>query len=101
MSGPAVARWLAELIGDAGRRGLEVAATADEMSSLALDIKAGDKLRRAAIEGLAQLGSDDSIYRTMARDIYQNGTVLAHKKYRMLGWAYRLFLVGRVLNIQM
>ena len=43
---------------------------------------------------LVQLGSDDSIYRTMARDIYQNGTVLAHKKYRMLGWAYRLFLVG-------
>ncbi|MET1110679.1 MAG: Pycsar system effector family protein [Allosphingosinicella sp.] len=43
---------------------------------------------------MARLGSDDSIYRTMARDIYQNGTVLAHKKYRMLGWAYRLFLVG-------
>jgi putative heme-binding domain-containing protein len=37
-----------------------VAATADEMSSLALDPKAGDKLRRAAIEGLSQLGSDDS-----------------------------------------
>jgi putative heme-binding domain-containing protein len=36
----------------------KVAATADEMSSLALDAKAGDKLRRAAIEGLAQLGSD-------------------------------------------
>ncbi|HEX8572935.1 MAG TPA: Pycsar system effector family protein [Allosphingosinicella sp.] len=43
---------------------------------------------------MAQLASDDSIYRTMARDIYQNGTVLARKKYRMLGWAYRIFLAG-------
>ena len=48
---------------------------------------------------LAQLGSDDSIYRTMARDIYQNGTVLAHKKYRMLGWAYRIFLVGLTASL--
>ena len=48
---------------------------------------------------LAQLGSDDSIYRTMARDIYQNGTVLARKKYRMLGWAYRLFLVGLTASL--
>jgi hypothetical protein len=48
---------------------------------------------------LAQLGSDDSIYRTMARDIYQNGTVLARKKYRMLGWAYRLFLAGLTASL--
>jgi pycsar effector protein len=48
---------------------------------------------------LAQLGSDDSIYRTMARDIYQNGSVLAHKKYRMLGWAYRFFLVGLTASL--
>jgi len=48
---------------------------------------------------MAQLGSDDSIYRTMARDIYQNGTVLARKKYRMLGWAYRLFLVGLTASL--
>lgn len=43
-----------------------------------------------------RLGSDDSIYRTMAHDIYQNGCVLRHKKYRMLSWAYRLFLLGLV-----
>src|SRR5687768_5323020 len=48
---------------------------------------------------LAQLHSDDSIYRTMARDIYQNGMVLAHKKYRMLGWAYRIFLVGLTASL--
>lgn len=47
----------------------------------------------------AQLRSDDSIYRTMARDIYQNGTVLARKKYRMLGWAYRIFLVGLTASL--
>ena len=48
---------------------------------------------------IAQLRSDDSLYRTMARDIYQNGTVLARKKYRMLGWAYRIFLVGLTASL--
>ena len=48
---------------------------------------------------IARLGSDDSIYRTMARDIYQNGTVLARKKYRMLGWAYRIFLAGLTASL--
>ena len=46
----------------------------------------------------ARLRTEDSIYRTMARDIYQSGTVLQHKKYRMLGWAYRIFLVGLVAS---
>jgi hypothetical protein len=41
-----------------------------------------------------QLSADESIYRTMARDIYQNGLVLERKKYRMLGYAYRIFLAG-------
>ena len=41
-----------------------------------------------------RLRSEDSIYRTMGRDIYQNGLVLARKKYRFLGYAYRIFLVG-------
>ena len=41
-----------------------------------------------------RLKSDDSIYRTMGRDIYQNGLVLARKKYRFLGYAYRIFLAG-------
>lgn len=48
---------------------------------------------------LAALASDESLYRTMARDIYQNGTVLAHKKYRLLGWAYRIFLVGLTASL--
>ncbi len=41
-----------------------------------------------------RLRSEDDIYRTMARDIYQNGLVLARKKYRYLGYAYRIFLAG-------
>jgi len=46
----------------------------------------------------ARLHSDDSIYRTMARDIYQAGSVLQNKKYRMLAWAYRTFLAGLVAS---
>jgi hypothetical protein len=48
---------------------------------------------------LAELRTDDSIYRTMARDIYQNGIVLARKKYRMLAWAYRTFLAGLTASL--
>ena len=35
----------------------------------------------------------------MARDIYQNGLVLARKKYRLLGWAYRIFLAGLTASL--
>jgi hypothetical protein len=49
-------------------------------------------------ELIGRLKSDDSVYRTMARDIYQGGMVLQKKKYRMLGWAYRLLLVGLVAS---
>lgn len=48
---------------------------------------------------LGVMRTDDGIYRTMARDIYQNGTVLARKKYRMLGWAYRIFLAGLTASL--
>ena len=47
---------------------------------------------------MARLGSDDSVYRTMARDIHQAGRVLANKKYRFLGYAYRILLVGLVAS---
>ncbi|HYJ53847.1 MAG TPA: Pycsar system effector family protein [Allosphingosinicella sp.] len=38
------------------------------------------------------------MYRTMARDIYQNGLVLRRKKYRMLAYAYEVFLLGLVAS---
>jgi hypothetical protein len=47
---------------------------------------------------LAAAASDEEICRTMANDIWQNGQVLARKKYRLLGYAYRLFLIGLALS---
>ena len=47
---------------------------------------------------LAELRSDEQIFRTMLRDIYQNGQVLQRKKYRFLGYAYRSFQIGLVLT---
>ena len=46
----------------------------------------------------ARARTEDAIYRTMARDIYQNGMVLQNKKYRMLAYAYHVFLVGLVAS---
>jgi Family of unknown function (DUF5706) len=47
---------------------------------------------------IANLHSDEDIYRTMLRDVYQNGLVLQNKKYKFLGYAYRVFLAGLVLT---
>lgn len=46
----------------------------------------------------ARLATEDSIYRTMARDIYQNGLVLQKKKYRMLACAYWAFVAGLIAS---
>lgn len=48
---------------------------------------------------LEQLKTDDTVYRTMLRDIYQNGQVLQRKKYKYLGYAYRTFLIGLSLTV--
>ena len=34
----------------------------------------------------------------MLRDTYQNGVILARRKYRFLAYAYRLFVVGLTLT---
>jgi ABC-type Fe3+-siderophore transport system permease subunit len=47
---------------------------------------------------LARLTTEDDLYRTMARDIHQAGSVLQNKKYRFLGYAYRIFLAGLVAS---
>jgi len=49
-------------------------------------------------EVTARIRTEHDIYRTMARDIYQAGCVLQNKKYRMLGYAYRVFLLGLVAS---
>jgi hypothetical protein len=47
------------------------------------------------IEKIVAVSRDDNdVCRAMATDIYQNGRVLAAKKYRLLSYAYRVFLVG-------
>jgi hypothetical protein len=45
-----------------------------------------------------RLETDRGVFELMARDIYQNGQVLRRKKYRMLRYAYRVFLLGLVLS---
>lgn len=43
---------------------------------------------------LDSLGDNRAVFETWAHDIYQNGHVLAVKKYRLLGYAYRVLLIG-------
>jgi hypothetical protein len=47
---------------------------------------------------LGSLGDNRAVFTTFARDIYQNGHVLAVKKYRLLGYAYRVLLLGLFLS---
>jgi len=46
-----------------------------------------------------ELGADEDVFRLMLRDIYQNGQVLHRKKYRLLGWSYRVFVLGLTLAL--
>lgn len=46
----------------------------------------------------ARLRSEEDLYEVMLRDTWQNGVILARRKYRFLGYAYRLFLVGLTLT---
>ena len=48
---------------------------------------------------MATLRDEEEFYRVMARDMHQNGRVLARKKYRMLGFAYRIFLLGMTASL--
>lgn len=48
---------------------------------------------------LADLRSDEAIFRSMLHDIYQNGMVLQRKKFRYLGIAYRIFIAGMCLTV--
>lgn len=48
---------------------------------------------------LADLRADETVFRTMLHDMYQNGQILQHKKYRYLGYAYRLFMAGLTLTV--
>ena len=48
---------------------------------------------------VADLKADETVFRAMLHDIYQNGQVLQGKKYKYLGRAYRIFMLGLVLTM--
>lgn len=43
--------------------------------------------------------TDEAVFRTMLKDIHQNGQVLYRRKYRFLGYAYRTFLGGLAITM--
>jgi hypothetical protein len=47
---------------------------------------------------LADLRSDEALFRMMLHDIYQNGQVLQRKKYKYLAYAYKSFMIGLTLT---
>lgn len=48
---------------------------------------------------LDELHADETVFRAMLHDVYQNGQVLQRKKYRYLSYAYRSFLAGLGLTL--
>ncbi|MCP5395520.1 MAG: hypothetical protein H6918_02080 [Sphingomonadaceae bacterium] len=50
-------------------------------------------------EVIQALRTDETVFRMMLHDIYQNGQVLQRRKYRFLGLAYRLFITGLVITM--
>lgn len=48
---------------------------------------------------LDELETDETVYRAMLHDIYQNGQVLQKRKFRYLSYAYQMFVVGLMLTL--
>ncbi len=48
---------------------------------------------------VSELRADETIFRTMLHDIYQNGQVLQRKKFKYLAMAYKVFVVGMCLTV--
>lgn len=49
-------------------------------------------------EVLSRFKDDETLYRTMLKDIHQNGQILYRRKYRFLSYAYRIFLGGLLVT---
>ena len=47
---------------------------------------------------LESVQTHQGVFEAFAHDIYQNGRVLARKKYKLLGYAYRALLTGLVAS---
>jgi len=50
-------------------------------------------------EILEELQADETVFRTMLHDIYQNGQVLQGRKYKFLTTAYRIFIAGLIITM--
>ena len=50
-------------------------------------------------EMLSRLADQEQFLAMVARDVYQNGQVLAHKKYRLLKYAYSIFILGLFASV--
>lgn len=50
-------------------------------------------------EMMDRLADQQKFLEMVARDVYQNGQVLAHKKYRLLTLAYSIFIIGLVASV--
>jgi len=50
-------------------------------------------------EMLNRLADQETFLAMVARDVYQNGQVLAHKKYRLLKIAYSIFILGMFASV--
>ena len=50
-------------------------------------------------EMLSRLADQEQFLAMVARDVYQNGQVLAHKKYRLLKYAYSIFIIGLFASV--
>jgi Family of unknown function (DUF5706) len=48
---------------------------------------------------LDDLRADETVFRAMLHDIYQNGQVLQRKKYKYLAYAYKSFIIGLCLTV--
>ena len=50
-------------------------------------------------EMLNRLADQETFLAMVARDVYQNGQVLAHKKYHLLKIAYSIFILGMFASV--
>jgi hypothetical protein len=48
---------------------------------------------------IGELRADETVFRTMLHDVYQNGQVLQRKKYKFLAYAYKSFMAGLCLTV--
>ena len=46
-----------------------------------------------------RLADQQKFLEMVARDVYQNGQVLARKKYRLLTVAYSIFIIGLIASV--